>query len=805
MIAWLRHVVSPAFLYAQNAVPSHNWTPAHLVWLAALLALACVGLRWARRCHAAGSSTVGPGAVVAALLVAALLLVAQFYTSGILSARIWALSASGLAFGLTLMRTVATRRLPPLWEPIVRALACDLHPEGASLPPRLTPFWLLGQGLGFALLSWVDGDLWPLAPWALALCALACLAAASWRGSRSGRRWRWEIWAPLALAYAGSGLRLIVGRGVGVDTAAYAAFPYPDPWSPWFDPGVTTLAACAWMLASAAVLARRAVNSPHSHSLQHLTGEECRVRRGQGDLDRAQPESLRLPAYVVLGLALVWYGAVVVRHLSHGASGSDPFCYLQMATDLVTHGTPQHAFPLARLAREAGLAVWPVTPVGYHPPAVELAPTVWPAGWPVLLAPLYALGGERLALWGAPLWMVVAAILTYRLTRDLAPRSGQMGAALAGVLVLTSCEGVLRSLVPMADAAATALSLGLLLCLWRSRQRNALAWSALAGLCWGLVYAVRHPNLGLGLAALPALWANRWPWRRRIGHALAFGGLALLVASPDLAYHARVMGAPWISESPEWFLLSWRHIGPTMRAMVEDGWLRRNEWGYLLPLIAYGAWRQGRGRDERPAAWLLWTGLVPVLGFHLCYSALRLRDLLPLFPWAALWTVRGVVALWEKATSAPWRLWERAAVACALTLALMARSFHTLGLPWVEQVQTFGHVSATQRAAYASLSTLLPANAVVATGLNSGAVARYTAALTFRPASWTTDEFARFARALEEASYTLYILDDGEEMAIWCARQPECAQAQPLGEFGIPTFGLGGQALERAAVLFALP
>lgn len=772
MIAWLRHVLSPAFLYAQNAVPTHDWTALHLGWLVLLLLGALLALR-AARSRPTGHTTAGLYGQAAAFVCAAVLLMAQRHTAGPLSARIWALGASAVALGLFLMRWARSLRLPAAWAPPIRALACDLFPDDEPLPRRLLLPWLLAHALGLALLAWAEALMWPPAAWLPLLCALACLAAAWWGDKNAHRRWRWELWAPLGLAYIGGLLRWGVSRGLELDVSAYQAFPYPDPWSLWFDARVATLAACAWMFISTGVLLRRSAG-------------------------------VRWFAYGLLGLALGWYAAVVLRHLSHGATGSDPFCYLQMAADLATAGTPQHAFPLASLARAADVPVWPVAPVGYHPPAVELAPTVWPIGWPLLLAPLYALGGELLALWGAPLWWAAVALLTYRLARDLAPQAGRVGAALAAALLLSSYEGVTRSLVPMADAAATGLGVGLLCCLWRARQRDALRWSALAGFCWGWVYLVRHPNVGLGLAALPALLANHWTSRRRWQHLMVYGGAALLLAGLDLAYHTRVFAAPWITESHEWDLLSWWHIGPSTRAMLEDGWLRRNEWGYFWPLIVYGAWRQARSPAGRPAAALLWAGLIPVLGFHLCYNALRLRDLLPLFPWAALWASSGAADLWATATSASRARW-RAVLACTLALALAARSTATLGLPWASDVGVFGHVSASQREAYGALAETLPANAVVATGLNSGALARYSARLTFRPAAWAADEFARFARALEEAGYRLYFLDDGEEMAHWCRSQPVCARALPVAAFDIPTFGLGGQDLDRPAFLLSAP
>jgi hypothetical protein len=246
-----------------------------------------------------------------------------------------------------------------------------------------------------------------------------------------------------------------------------------------------------------------------------------------------------------------------------------------MAADLAEHGTARGAFGAVTAAHAAGVPLWPAVPVGYHPPAADgLAATVWPIGWPLLLAPLYRLGGEALALWGAPLAALAAAALAGHLAagaglsvpgRNRRPLAALAAGGLAAALWLTSPEVVDRTLVPMGDAAAAALAALTLLALRRAGATDRLRWSALAGLAWGAAYFVRHPLLGLGLAAAPAFLGAPWPWRRRRAHLAAFGGVALLAALPDLAYHAWAFGSPWIAESPEWHLLGLRYLPGTWR------------------------------------------------------------------------------------------------------------------------------------------------------------------------------------------------------------------------------------------------
>ena len=778
MIALLRHLLDPAYLFAQRTGPGEAWGVAHLALVGCLLAGAA--LAWRRRRLLPGERVERGmwAASAGTLLAAGALCAAQRVTAGPLSARAWYLSAMGV--GVTLAAGATTRRPLARFTWLAQSLDAAtgrLRPQAPFLPATATIPLAAAHLAGMAaLLSWREAGWW------LPALALGCLGVAGWR--------RVEVLTPLFVSYAGWALRALVGDALGVETWRYLAFPYPDPWSLWFDAGAGYSAATLTVGVGGTLLA---------------TGAYAMRRLGVGASTRR-----RVVAAALAGAAVLWFVAMVAAHRSHGATGSDAFCYLQMAVDLARHGAARHTYPLAALLWEHGLPAWPAVPVGYHPPdPAGGAVTVWPIGWPVLLAGLVRLGGEGLALWGAPLCALVAAGLTYLLAREAAGGEDSSDAALAGALaagvLLTSPEGALRALAPMADAAAQALAAGTILCLWRGRSRDRLLWSALAGLLLAWAYWVRHPLLPLGLAALPAILVTPWSWRRRMAHLGVLSAAALVGALPDLAYHQRAFGSIWTAESPEWFLLSWRHIVPSLGAMLRDGWLRREEFGYLAPFILAGIAWQWRHPRRRAMAATLTTGLLGALLFNLAYSALRLRDLLPLFPWGALWAGWGMLAAWRWATSrAEGGRLRRAAVLLAIAMALAARASPSLGLPWREGVWTFGHVTASQRDAYDALAAALPPDAVVAAGLNAGAVGHYTGRDAVRPGPWTGEERAAFAALLSERGRPLYLLVDGEEMEDVLVWARDSLALEPAGSFDIPMMGRGGQWQEGPATLYAV-
>jgi len=355
--------------------------------------------------------------------------------------------------------------------------------------------------------------------------------------------------------------------------------------------------------------------------------------------------------------------------------------------------------------------------------------------------------------------------------------------------------------VPMADAAAQMWSVFALWALARAHRRDSLGWSAVAGACYAMAYTVRHPQLFLGCAAVALWWSTSSPRRRRLQHLAIYAGAAILAAWPDITYRTLIFGSPLATESPEWFLISWRNLPPTLWHLLQNGLLRRAEFGALWPFVFYGFWRWSRSRESRHWALMLGSSLTAIVAFSLCYRALRLRDLIAVYPWLALAASHGVVATWERCRR---QMPQRALPALVLTIILLtlcSRTTHTLGFPQRPTLWTFGHVSAQARQEYDRLTTLVPPHAIVGTGLGSGAITLYAERDTVRPSAWTDDEFERFADA---AGRPLYVLEDGTDMALWIEDAPDTWVFEPIATLALPTFARGGERLERDATLYSL-
>jgi len=755
VIRFLQHILSPAYLYALADHP-YGLTPKRLAIAGIFWAMSALCWCWRRRLSD-GPRPVPLGVSSALFGMAGLLYVLHLVTVGVFSARVWYLSAlmAGLAvlFGKLCLRSVESMQL------IEKAGDRRVECRSCILFLHLVGLWILQarEGLGgsaaFALAVAIIGGI--ISRWLHRISFREALLKSL------------HCAAPLFLVYMGCGLRWLVGDVLGVNVADYEAFAYPDLWSIWFIPQVTCCAGILWTLWRVGVQALGA----------------------------------RRVVYALCLSVLGWYALVIGVHYTHGTTGSDPYCYAQMAIDLTRKGTPLHAFPLAELARRAGVPVWPIVHVGYHSPAGLRAPTVWPPWWSVLLVPFYVLGGEQGLSFGAPLFLGLAAWATWRFSKAFGSGTGQgVGAATAFALTLTSREAVLRSLVPMADAAAMAFTVFTVWLLVEVRRRDCLRTSALAGLALAACYLVRHPQLPLVIAAVPAFALAPWSRLRRIEHLAVFALVALVGALPDLWYHTTVFGSPWATESQEWFLISWRNLSTTWGRLVADGLLRRNEFGFLWPLIAWGAFSQWTHKRERVEALILSTSVIAVLLFHLCYRALRWRDLIPLFPCFAIWAGRGVEAAltWGKSGAG-----KKSFLVAVLVLMLAARTVSTFALPLQPRVQVFGHLSATEKRAFAELAALLDADALVFTGINSGAVERYANVMTARPAYWNKAQRRVFVEAARR-EHTLYLLDDGEEMELVLRDLATTYELVEQARIAIPTFGVGGQAWGRPAVLYKI-
>jgi hypothetical protein len=784
----LRRLLDPAYLYALDPGPLGQWRMLYVLWAAALV-VGAGGAIWLRR-RARGAArrrallvTIGTCAAGAATLGLRLLTpwgaglpdYARFLLLDAWTARVWPISATLIAAGSAGIAWLAGRRLPQWAQRHVDALSGALSADDAPLAWGASVAALAIHLVGLACL-WRAAELSPW--WAVpSLVALQLLPLLN-----RPRRVRPETLAPLLPAYCGAVAAIALDAWLEIDVTAYQAFLLPDPWSPWFDVPALVLAGVGYALWIQIGLIAKPWRK--------------RARRSV------------LP--LVIGAAVViWLGATVAVHRTHGVTASDPYCYVQMAIDMAEQGTALHDFPLAGLARELGLPTWPTVHIGYQPPYVaNRSPSMWPLGWSFLLVPIYWIGGLQAIYLAAPLMALLALIATWFTVGEALRTEGRARwaiAALTCALLATSPEGTERMLVPMADAAAQLFTTLTLWALLRSRRARPGVHGLLAGLSFGMAYLIRHPQLPLGVAALAAAWHTPWSdrrraWRHRAALLGAFGVAAFAVALPDLWYHRTVFGGWLHSESTEWFLISGRNIARSAFSVLQQGLLRREELGFVALLVGVGVWVLWK--RQRAASIVLGAGSGAVLAFHLLYEALRPRDLIAIFPVLYLCAAYGLVTAWRWARRQRSLVGALCMICCAVLLG--ARSWRGVSAPWRDDVVTFGHINASQRRALDALRQITPAEAVVGSMLNGGAIELYAGREAVHPAPWTDEELHTWIDALLARGLPFYVLDDGEEMVAVLARLQAGYEVRAVQMLDLPYFALGGGNLPRPAWLYRI-
>ena len=98
----------------------------------------------------------------------------------------------------------------------------------------------------------------------------------------------------------------------------------------------------------------------------------------------------------------------------------------------------------------------------------------------------------------------------------------------------------------------------------------------------------------------------------------------------------------------------------------------------------------------------------------------------------------------------------------ALLLTMTRTQFTLLRVVQPPKV-TFGYVTAVQRASFDRIAALTPANAVIGSMMNDGAIDLYARRATFRPGDWSSAERATFVDAMLRAHRRVFLLDDGTE------------------------------------------
>jgi len=494
-----------------------------------------------------------------------------------------------------------------------------------------------------------------------------------------------------------------------------------------------------------------------------------------------------LAAILVLA-SFAWASILLIGQRTQGVTGTDPYAYAQMGIDLATRGTPLHQFTLFPSVASLNIPWSPIVHTGYHIPINSEgdAPTVWPIGGSFAYALAYRLAGEDglylvnpltslllLVVTGWLAWELFAP-LSFRAQREISPVRNEIScrsaprndksrawiAALAIAILATSHTLFDWATVTMVDSQAALFTVLAIILSLRFTRQPKLFFAILSGLALGTAYFVRHTQVLIAPAIFVLLWFNSAPRHQRIRAWLVAGLAALLVALPDLWYHQSVFGSWLHPESTELNLFSIASIGETISGL-DAGLLAAREFGWLLPFLLFGAYRLARDKQTGFISIALW--LVGLVGFHLMYPALRLRDLLPEFPPLAILTAFGIVAFVEALLKSRQRFVAAAGLVATLFLFLI-RVWNVLPIPFGEPQISFGYLTVDQRASFAQLARLTPPRAVIGSVLNDGAIDLYARRETFLPMMWSMQEQAIFFDAMLREGRAIYFLDDSAGM-----------------------------------------
>jgi len=516
---------------------------------------------------------------------------------------------------------------------------------------------------------------------------------------------------------------------------------------------------------------------------------------------------------------VLWYGALALRFPTAGAIGTDPATYVQMALDLAQRGTVVHEFPLFTKLFNQNLS-WDafITP-GYHivPETGFVAPN-FAFGFPLLLAFAYRAFGENALYWMTPLMGALALLATFALAnelfRDVSPTCRDWIGALAALLLATSPKQIQLALVPMSDVPTQLFCVLAVWCALRavrpdrflSRSRNeargaadnafasdgAPAWkpvrsfvyAALCGLSLGIAYLMRHSALVMIVPL--ALVATRWGDTRRekiFLLAVALFVFAITIA-PDIFYRAKVLGNPFVVESPESaqtnFYDAPRQILQMLAALFSVTGL-----GPLILFVPFGWWILAREKKRFVAGVLaLW-----ILAFLFLHAPLtltgvfenNLRYLIPAYPALALsasvalvWVFRRA---WKEMRATQTRFAKQALFVYAIALfGIFALAIALRAMPNPERfvLRAYGWMRENARNDLRVLNEQLPPDAVIGVSDQmAGATMLYAQREILRPNNFLEParEFPQFLQQMKNENRAVFLLGDWKCSALATASE----------------------------------
>ena len=410
----------------------------------------------------------------------------------------------------------------------------------------------------------------------------------------------------------------------------------------------------------------------------------------------------RLPALLGIAAAVAVASAGFV-YGTYAAGGSDSSCYALMA-DAFARGALQPSSDLASQVPWPGAAKT-FTAGGFVASETRpgaLAPVCAP-GFSLLLAPLVFVGGPDGVFLLTPLAGALLVWLTFVAARRI---GGPLAGAMAAILVAASPPLLYQVVQPMNDVTTAALWMAAFAALIFRRF-------GVAGVCCGLALLVRPNLLPLAVVATLFVLADR----RRIAGVAVFLAAVLPFGLLVLWLNAGLYGSPFrtgYGELGNLFGLSAAGIN----APRYFSWLIETHTPF--PLLAFAA-PAVLPREHRAEAWLAIGLVLTASGIYFMYTPFEewsyLRFLLPAI---GLMLVLAS-AVFVKAVEIALRARRERVIVPAAMVTVAVAAFCVRA---ADNGQAFSlkHLEQRYRSAGLVVRDLLPADAVVLSEWDSGAV-----------------------------------------------------------------------------------
>jgi hypothetical protein len=441
-------------------------------------------------------------------------------------------------------------------------------------------------------------------------------------------------------------------------------------------------------------------------------------------------------ARAIVGVTAALAAAAAIAFNSFSATGADASGYLSHAA-MLSQGKLTHAEPLAAIAKwtdgEATLA-----PLGWRAAGQGLQVPTYAIGLPLLLLPFHALGGSIVASLVVPLTFFVAIVATASLAHRL---GGAVAALVAALCLATSPVALVESMQIMSDVPVTAA--------WMLTWVLVLGGRPLGAGCLAAAAMLIRPNLA-PVAILPALFALTQGRRAALSFAIPVAIAAAGIGYLQWLWFGSPLRSGYGSATEIYALVN---VAPNVARYSEWLFATHGPWLFAAPAALLL-------KRCRPVLAWLFAFAAAVAAAYFVYAQFEvwtyLRFLLPALAVAMI--ALGALAAWfHERVPRPVRV-------PLLAVILVALVTSNLSAARTHEVFRFAERHARARTIGDRLTAMLPVNAAIVSGEQSGAMRYYTGRPIVR---WDLMDDAAMHDAVDRLTLNGFqvwvVLDDWEE------------------------------------------